>query len=163
MALYRRRLRLKRVDYVSDITASSDNHTFHNHWSRHRSDTHSRAHRNPDDDTYFEWYADRRIVHTSSSRCHSENTTERGVRLEKNPPNNLYNSHHHRQPLSVAESSLAHYTSLNPNNYTVNYNETCNLNNSECCLSDTNGYAVNRRNTRWYWCRCCRFRFGLVG
>ena len=93
--------RLKRVDCVSDITAPSDTYTFPKCWSRYRSDTRSKSHHTPDGDTYFEWYADRRIVHTSSNHCYSGYTTAHGVPFLKLHPNNPYNLHHHRLPSSV--------------------------------------------------------------
>lgn len=93
--------RLKRFDCVSDITLPSASYTFPKCWCRDRSDTRSRSHRIPDGDTYFEWYADRRIVHTSSNHCYSGYTTGHGVPFETKPPNTPYNSRHHRLPLSV--------------------------------------------------------------
>ena len=184
-------------DIVYRITAPSDKGWCPNRWCKCRSDTRSRSHRTPDGDTYFEWYADRRIVHTSNNRwCHSCRTMIGGVPSDFPHLNTLYNLHHHKQPLSVAVALMdmngyanrhknpspcsshwhcsrnnsldtndphsqmshahhthdktaeavltpSHYTYQSCCNYTANYNETCNPDNSACCLSAACSYDLH--------------------
>ena len=139
-------------DIVYRITAPSDKGWCPNRWCKCRSDTRSRSHRTPDGDTYFEWYADRRIVHTSNNHCHSENTTRPCVPSVRSHPNNPSNPHPHRQQgsalaVAVAVSLRSHHTSPNSCNYTANYNETCNPDNLACCL----------RPSHYTYQSCCNY------